>query len=124
MPANILMVILIGLPQGGATASFVNVDTPQECEARLGRIRPVLEQASDRLLHAGCHSSGAQFPLFDHDPPVDAPRFLYEIGIKGQTVSIRRVANGDECDSSGLVAGEAEITSCATSTQEMISTGQ
>lgn len=37
MPANILMVILIALPQGGASASFVNVDTLQECESRRGR---------------------------------------------------------------------------------------
>jgi hypothetical protein len=124
MTANILMVILIALPQGGVSASFVNVDSAQECESRLGRIRPILEQADEKLLHAGCHLSTAQFSLFDHDPPVDAPRFLYEVGIKGASASIRRLSHGEECDGSGLVAGEAEITSCATSIQQLISTAQ
>ncbi|GEO86512.1 MULTISPECIES: hypothetical protein [Alphaproteobacteria] len=124
MPANILMVILIALPQGGVSASFVNVDALEECESRLGRIRPVLEQESDTLLHAGCHLSTAQFSLFDHDPPVDAPRFPYEITIKGASAEVRRLAGGDDCDSSGANRGEMAFALCVTSTQELISTEQ
>lgn len=116
MNPGILMVIVMALPNGGAGASFVPVDEKQECEARLGRILPILRQSGSKLLEAGCFTSAMQFEPFDHDPPADAPRYSFRVTLRGGEAVIERQA---ECAAPVVAEGEEPRIYCATSTQNL-----
>lgn len=125
MNTGTLMIILMLLPGGGYSASFVGTDTPQECEQRLGRIRPILESGTAGLKEAGCFASTATFDDFDHDPPADAPRHTFLVTLAGDRASVRRQASEAECRSAleqaEGSAGQARY--CTTSTQDMTGGG-
>ena len=121
MNTGTLMIILMLLPGGGYSASFVSTDTPQECAQRLARIRPFLEGGTAELKEAGCYATGATFDDFDHDPPADAPRHTFLLTLTGDEAGIRKLASEAECRSAleqaEGSAGQAYY--CTTSTQDM-----
>lgn len=121
MSPGILMIIIMTLPSGGVSASFVNVDNREECLSRLSRIRPILEQAEGKLVEAGCFASAARFEPFDHNPPSDAPRFSYRIQIRGEAAGIERLAVPTGCVIVQPAGGNAASADyCATSTQDLV----
>ena len=121
MNTGIVMIILTLLPGGDLSASFVNTDTLAECEQRLGRIRPILENGKVGLREAGCFRSAARFDYFDHDPPADAPRRGFLVELEGDLARVRKLAAPGDCDAMleqvNGPAGTARY--CATSTQDM-----
>lgn len=125
MNTGIVMIILTLLPGGDLSASFVNTDTLAECEQRLGRIRPILENGKVGLKEAGCFRSPAQFDYFDHDPPADAPRHSFLIELAGDLASVRKLAASEDCpailEQADRSAGKARY--CTTSTQDMTGGG-
>lgn len=124
MSTGTLMIILMLLPGGGHSSTFVNTDTPQECEQRLGRIRPILEGGTVELTVAGCFASDALFDDFDHDPPADAPRHSFLVGLTGDKASVRKLATAAECEGALKAEGPAgEARYCTTSTQDMTGGG-
>ena len=125
MNTGIVMIILTLLPGGDLSASFVNTDTLAECEQRLGRIRPILENGKMGLREAGCFRSTAEFDYFDHDPPADAPRHAFLIELESELASVRKLDAPGDCDA--LLAQEdgpvGKARYCATSTQAMTGVG-
>ena len=122
MNTGIVMIILMLLPGGDLSASFVNTDTLAECEQRLGRIRPILEGSKMEVKAAGCFKSAAMFDDFDHDPPADAPRNAFLIDLDGDAASVRKLGSAEECRAA-LEASGRQTSYCATSTQDMAGGG-
>lgn len=122
MNTGIVMIILMLLPGGEPSASFVNIDTAEECEQRLDRIRPILEGGKAVLQEVGCFRSTVQFDDFDHDPPTDTPRHTFFVGLHGDQATIRKLKTLDECRSTqNRVNGKSQDKSyCTTSTQDFV----
>lgn len=122
MNSGIVMIILMLLPGGDFSSSFVNTDTLEECEQRLGRIRPILESGKVELKQAGCFQSTAEFDDFDHDPPAGAPRHTYLVDLKDGLATVRKLQTAGECRAA-LEEAERQTSYCATSTQDMTEGG-
>ncbi len=122
MNTGIVMIILLLLPSGEPSASFVNIDTAEECEQRLDRIRPILEGGQAELQKIGCFRSTAQFDDFDHDPPADAPRHIFFVGLNGDQATIRKLKNVVECRSEQIEANTKPQgkSYCTASTQDLV----
>ena len=125
MNTGTLMIILMLLPGGGYSSSFVGTDTPQECEQRLARIRPILEGGTAELKEAGCYATSATFDDFDHDPPTDAPRHTFLLTLTGDRATVRKLASEADCraalEQAEGSAGQSRY--CTTSIQDMTGGG-
>jgi len=118
MNSGIVMIILMLLPSGDLSSSFVNIETAEECEQRLGRIRPILENGDFEMKEAGCFRSPVQFDYFDHDPPKDAPRYDFLVSLDGDRATVRRLESAAECRAE-LERQSAPRSYCTTSTQDV-----
>ncbi len=123
MNPGVVMIILMLLPNGDLSSSFVNIDTIDECNQRLHRILPILENGDSELQEAGCFHSSMQFNYFDHDPPKDAPRYTFLIDLQPDQATMRKLANPAECRAV-LEWQDAPRKYCTTSTQDVTSTAK
>lgn len=118
MNTGVVMIILMLLPGGDLSSTFVNTGSAPECEQRLARIRPILAGSGTELKEAGCFRSAAQFDDFDHDPPADAPRHAFLVDLDGDEANVRKLASAEECRAA-LEATGRQRSYCTTSTQDM-----
>ncbi|NOZ65192.1 MAG: hypothetical protein GXP00_01630 [Alphaproteobacteria bacterium] len=100
----ILMIMMTGGGEAPVDASFIQVDTREECEQRAANAIAVFPKAG--IKYVGHHCAGSKF-IFDdflHNPEPTGPKYFFDLTFSGdgkQLTGVTSYAGLKECVAAG-----------------------
>lgn len=110
---KIAFLILTLNPEGDVRMTLSDSPNLAACEAKKGKITPVLVDAGYNVLASLCAETDLRLTPYDHSNP-DVPLHKYQVEISGGDYTVTPVSDGDGC----VTAAENEpVQYCALSPQ-------
>ncbi len=83
-------------PNGDVRMTLSDSPNLAACEAKQGKITPVLVDAGYNVLASLCAETELRLSPYDHSNP-DLPLHRYQVEVSGDTYTVTPVAEGDAC---------------------------
>ncbi len=90
-PAPNHLIMLTEAEDGSADASFMTVETLEECEERAAAARKVFPVAEIKYISHYCTSAQASFEPFLHNPEPTGPNYIFDLNFSKDGKSLKEV---------------------------------
>jgi hypothetical protein len=102
LPPNHL-IMMTAAPDDSTDASFLSVETLEECEERAATAKAVFPKAGIKYMGHYCTYTDAKFEPFLHNPEPSGPQYIFglEFAQDGRALkSVSRYVSLEECETS------------------------
>ena len=119
MKTFFLLVLLSQNGVGDINASFVNTETPAQCQQKRLMVQGVFSSAKIPILESRCIRSKLQFSEFGHTSSTHTARHFYLIHFDKEMVNIKKMPDWRSCMAGQREAEEQNKIYCSSSIQSL-----
>jgi len=119
-PAPNHLIILTEADSGNADASFMTVDTLEECETRAATAMKVFPAAGIKYIAHYCTYSATSFEPFGHNPEPTGPQYIFGLDFSRDGKTLQKVTRYTNIADCKKVEQKSRPKTCVISYQNML----